>query len=61
LSLSKINIDENNYKDCCGWLVQLSVDTDSMDVMKLENYGELESALHKVARIAIDLIKTDKL
>jgi RNA recognition motif-containing protein len=59
--LSKIIINENNYKDCCGWLVQLSVDTDSMDVMKLENYKELESALHKVVRTAIDLVKSDKL
>jgi hypothetical protein len=59
--LSKMIVNENNYKDISAWLVQLSVDTDSMGTMTLKNYTELESAFHKVVRIAIDLVKNDKL
>jgi RNA recognition motif-containing protein len=59
--LSKMIVNENNYKDISAWLVQLTVDTDSMETMTLKNYTELESAFHKVVRIAIDLVKNDKL
>jgi hypothetical protein len=58
---SQNNTPSDNIEKICGWLVQLSIDTDSSFKGILENNMQLENILHKLAIHAIELINSGKL
>jgi hypothetical protein len=59
--LTKIKITDDNFKDVCGWILQLSVDTGNIEEIILKNYVELKNLFLSILEVATKMVKDNVL